>query len=271
MRTKSAPEPQAMGLLYSGWWRALTDLRPLVRFLAERFPKGAPFAIRLRSIAHLLVGNPVQAGAGFGGLALSILADISFRWLTLGFGVVCIMVEIFHRVRYKDGSSLVCWREAWRVRRRWPSDWAVVSAKTAQVQAEVGSSKEPVASAVLRPVADHPKLSWFPRMDWPVVSWWVGPPPGRSLAALDDLTDVLAANISQVSDVAVEYERENDSFGRLIVSFEDVLAKPSQARWATAQSAPVEVEQLDDFDSAVDAFDPKPAAPSRLRLVDGEA
>ena len=139
---------------------------------------------------------------------------------------------------------MIGWREAWRFRRRWPNDWATVAAKTARVQAEVGTSKEPIASAVLRPVADHPKMSWLPRIEWPVVSWWVGPPPGRSLAALDELAVVLAANISRVSDVVVDYERENDSHGRLIVSFDDVLGRPSSPTWATGnrsdRSAPVD-------------------------------
>ena len=83
-------------------------------------------------------------------------------------------------------------------------------------------------------------MSWWPRIEWPVVSWWVGPPPGRSLAALDELTTILAANISRADDIHVDYERENDSHGRLIVSFADVLGEPSSPTWATPHA--------DDFD-----------------------
>ena len=224
-----------MNPLYRVWWRFLMDLRPLVRFAAERFPKLAPWAVRARSVAHWLVGNPIQTLAAVDGLLVWRYFDVPLRWVLVAFGVVCVFVEVAHRVCFRSGCWFVAWRETWRLRRRWPGDWATVAAKTARVQAEVGTSKEPIASAVLRPIADHPKLSWLPRVEWPVVSWWVGPPPGRSLAALDELAVILAANISHVSDVVVEYERENDSHGRLIMSFDDVLARTSTPRW----SAPV--------------------------------
>jgi hypothetical protein len=98
------------------------------------------------------------------------------------------------------------------------------------------------------------------------VSWWVGPPPGRSLSGLDELTTVLAANISRASDLYVEYERENDSHGRLIVSFAEVLARPSSPIWATDTF--VDDQADDDLEAAIDAFDQERPA---LRLIDGEA
>ena len=221
-----------MHSVHRAWWRALMDLRPLVRFLAERFPKLAPWAIRLRSVLHLAVGNPIQALAFVDVVLLWWLRGWPTRWLAVGFLVVCLVVEVAHRLGIRHGVWLSAWREAWRFRRRWPSDWAGIAAKTTRVQAEVGTSKEPIASAVLRPVADHPKMSWWPRIEWPVVSWWVGPPPGRSLTALDELTTVLAANIPRADDVYVDYERENDSYGRLIVSFGHVLDRTSSPTWA---------------------------------------
>ena len=262
-----------MGFLYRGWWRFLMDLRPLVRFLAERFPKLAPWALRLRSALHVLVGNPVQALAGGDALLLWRVVGWSGRWLLAAFVAVCLLVEVTHRVCYRSGSWLIGWREAWRFRRRWPAGWAEVAAKTARVQAEVGSSKEPIASAVLRPVADHPKLSWWPRIEWPVVSWWVGPPPGRSLSALDELSTILAANITRASDVMVDYERENDSHGRLVVSFADVLAEPSSPPWVTGQpSTLATVEPVDDLATSVEAFDrDQPEVWPPLRVVDGDA
>ncbi len=256
-----------MNPLYRGWWRALMDLRPLVRFLAERFPKVAPWAVRARVAAHIAVGNPIQSLLAVELLILWRLLGWPLLWLTVVFASVCLVLEVVHRLGYRSGGRWVGWREAWRFRRRWPAEWAQVAAKTVRVQAEVGTSKEPIASAVLRPVADHPKLSWWPRIEWPVVSWWVGPPPGRSLAALDELAVILAANISRAAEVQVEYERENDSHGRLLVSFDDVLADPSSPAWAVG--GPDDDRGDDDLAAAIDAFDERPVA--HLRLVDGEA
>jgi len=253
--------------LYRAWWRMLMDLRPVVRFLAERFPKLAPWTVRFRSVLHLAVGNPLQTLVGADVLLLWLLFDLPVRWLIATFVVVCVLVEVAHRIGYRTGCWLTGWREAWRFRRRWPSDWASVAAKTTRVQAEVGTSKEPIASAVLRPIADHPKLSWWPQIEWPVVSWWVGPPPGRSLAALDELTTILAANVSRAADIHVDYERENDSHGRLIVSFADVLSQPSSPTWGTG-NGPTDDQVDDDLTNAIDDFDQTRPA---LRLIEGDA
>jgi hypothetical protein len=243
------------------------DLRPLVRYLAERFPKLAPWAIRGRSAAHLLVGNPIQALAGFDALLLWWVLRWPGRPLLAGFVLVVLVVEVTHRLFYRSGCWLIGWREAWRFRRRWPGDWAGVAAKTVRVQAEVGTSKEPIASAVLRPVADHPKLSWWPRIEWPVVSWWVGPPPGRSFHSLGELTTILAANVSRAEDIHLEYERETDSAGRLIVSFDEVLDRPSSPSWTTGRGADVQ----GDDDSKVSAEEFEQETARHLRLIDGEA
>ena len=246
--------------LYRAWWQALMDLRPLVRFLAERFPKVAPWAIRLRSVGHVLIGNPLQTLVGVDALLLWHLAGWPARPLAIVVALVFVGLEVGHRASYRSGGWWIGWREAWRFRRRWPADWAGVAAKTVRVQAEVGTSKEPIASAVLRPVADHPKLSWWPRIEWPVVWWWVGPPPGRSLAALDELGAVLAANISRASDIEVDYERDNDSHGRLVVSFADILGEPSTPAWTTGQ--PIDPAgpgaQADDLTAALEAFEAEP-------------
>ena len=261
-----------MNPLYRVWWRFLMDLRPMVRFLAERLPKLAPWGVRLRVVFHWIVGNPVQALAIFDGFLLWQVTDIDGRLIAATAALLCLAMEIYHRVAFRSGGLLVGWREAWRVRRRWPNDWAIVAAKTARVQAEVGTSKEPISSAVLRPVADHPKMSWLPKVEWPVVSWWVGPPPGRSLAALDELAVVLAANISHVSDVTVDYERENDSHGRLIMSFDDVLAQPSSPEWSPKpKTLTPAVEPLDDLDAAIQDLDQTETAYPPLRVIEGEA
>ncbi len=216
-----------MNLLYRIWWRVLLDLRPLSRYLAERFPHLSPIAVRTRTLAHLAVGNVAQVLVSIYGLTVWAMAG-SFAWGFLAWSTAAVAVElVFQFVRAQGGHPvlvwLVGWREAWRVRRRWPADWSIVAAKTMRVQAEVGTSKEPIASARLRPIADHPKMSWWPRIDWPVVSWWVGPPPGRSFTALEEVTGQLAANISHCVDMAVEFDRHSDSHGRLVATFADLL------------------------------------------------
>ena len=264
-----------MNPLYRAWWRALMDLRPMVRFLAERFPKLAPWGIRFRWLCHWVTGNPLQVLISVELVVLWHVREWPARWVLVGFALFCLVVEAIHRLGIRSGSWFAGWREAWRFRRRWPSDWAGVAAKTERVQAEVGTSKEPIASAVLRPVADHPKLSWWPRIEWPVVSWWVGPPPGRSLAALDELAVILAANISRACDVQVDYERENDSHGRLIVSFADVLGEPSSPTWAIGGTppTPAPLAVVDDSSFAIEAPDQVEhvAVHPPLRVVEGDA
>ena len=99
----------------------------------------------------------------------------------------------------------------------------------------------------------------------------VGRPATRSVAqALDDLAVVLAANISRAADIHVEYERENDSHGRLIVSFDDVLSRPSSPTWAGSEPAPADTAEVDDLADAIEAFDQTDQAWPPLRLVDGE-
>lgn len=205
------------------------DLRPLVRYVAERSWPLRQQAVRARVVVHLLAGNPHQLIIASYGLAIwdaygSFLAGI-LAWASMA--VAAELVLQFVRMR---GNSpillmLVGWREAWRVRRRWPSDWAVVAAKTINVQAEVGTSEEPKAPP-FRPICDHPKMSWIPHIEWPVITWWVGPPPGRSFHALEATTSILAANISHCQQIKVEFARASDSFGRLIMVFDEIIGRP---------------------------------------------
>ena len=260
-----------MNPAYRAWWRFLMDLRPMLRFFAERFPRLAPWAVRIRAVLHWLVGNPIQTVAASAAGYVWWLGLLPGSWFVGLVLVVQALVSTYCRVRFRRGGWLIAWREAWRIRRRWPADWAMVAAKTSRVQAEVGTSKEPIASAVLRPVADHPKLSWLPRMEWPVVSWWVGPPPGRSLEALDELTVILAANISHVSDIEVDYERENDSHGRLIMSFEDVLEKPSSPPWQDTDDKILLGADNGPGAGVTELVGDRDPAYPPLRVVDGEA
>ncbi len=218
-----------MNVIYRIWWRLLMDLRPVVRYSAERFPHLAPLAVRLRTLAHVAAGNPLLVFAGGYGWLVAVELE-SWKWGVAVALALAVLVELaFQLARARGGPValvwLMAWREAWRVRRRWPADWAAVAAKTTRVQAEVGTSREPIASARLRPIADHPKMSWWPRISWPVVTWWVGPPPGRSFVALEEVAMQLAANISHCVDVTADFDRESDSHGRLVVTFLDPLAE----------------------------------------------
>ncbi len=266
-------EASQMNSLRMAWWRFLLDLRPMLRYFAERFPTVAPWWVRVRTVSHWFVGNPLQTLTSIVGALAWSESLLPGRWFLGVVAAVHVAVAIYCRVAFDRGSWLIGWREAWRIRRRWPADWAAVAAKTSRVQAEVGTSKEPIASAVLRPIADHPKLSWLPRIEWPVVSWWVSPPPGRSFESLDELTVVLAANISHVADIELDYERENDSHGRLTVSFREVLSDTTTPSWHNPQPTVI-LGDLDDDElaDALDAFDHQQGEPyPPLRVVNGEA
>ncbi|MDH3303222.1 MAG: hypothetical protein OES24_22185 [Acidimicrobiia bacterium] len=211
------------------WWRYMMDLRPVVRYIAEQSRPLQRQAVRARVVAHLLVGNPHQMIIAFYGLAMWDVYDSFPAGLVAWVSMVVAVEMVLQFVRMRGTSPtlllLVGWREAWRVRRRWPSDWAVVAAKTMNVQAEVGTSEEPKAPP-FRPVCDHPKMSWIPHIEWPVITWWVGPPPGRSFQALEATTSILAANISHCQQVRVEFARASDSYGRLIMVFDEIDLRP---------------------------------------------
>ena len=83
-----------MNPAYRAWWRALMDLRPLVRFLAERFPRLAPWGVRLRSVLHGMVGNLLQSVLGVEVLVLWLVAGWPGRWLLGVFVAVCVVLEV---------------------------------------------------------------------------------------------------------------------------------------------------------------------------------
>lgn len=215
-------------------WRVLGDLRPIVRYSAERFPSWAPRGLRARTLAHLAAGNPVHTLAVIDAIWACLLFELPVRWLALAVVVAWALAEAHFWLQRGSGDRLSVWREAWRFRRRWPAIWAEVAAKTASVQAEVGTANEPTSPAALRPIADHPKLGWWPKNEWPVVWWWVGPPPGRSLDSLAELAEILTANITRVAGIHIDYDSPGASWGRLIVIFEPVLNDTTQPAWATA-------------------------------------
>ena len=239
-----------MRLVHRVWWRMLMDLRPLFRVLAERFPKAAPWAVFSRMAGHVLAGNPIL-------LVIAVLALAAIRigasiTLVGALGLaVFLAAEGWHRWLFESGRGglIVGWREAWRMHRRMPFEWARAAAKTTTVQAEVGTSKEPVASAKLRPIADHPKMGWWPTVHWPQVSWWVGPPPGRSFDKFDEVLGVLSANYARCVGMELDYDKPTDSYARLTVSFGSVLDK-------IIEPAPVEVDAKPWTPTIVTTLDP---------------
>lgn len=239
-----------MNPLYRIWWRLGLSARVLPRYWSERFPRLAPTGVRLRWLLHVAIGNPIQTAT------FAIVASF-FRSIPGLVAVVLVvgLVELWFRLRFDDGGWLVTWRSAWWFRRNFPRWWTDLAAKTRQVQAEVGSSREPIASARLRPIADHPKMSWWVTIEWPVITWWVGPPPGRSFKQLAQSTTILAASVPAAVGVELEYERETDSIGRLSVAFVDVLDTVRAPEWAGDQPTGAEPMELhlvdDDLDAAV--------------------
>ena len=239
-----------MNPVHQVWWRLLDSGRVTLRYTGERFPKVAPAGVRLRWLTHLAVGNPLHA-------VVVVLWLVALRTrVTLALVVAALgLFEVWYRLAFPHGGRIVAWRAGWAFRRSFPRKWADMAAKTKQVQAEVGTSREPVASVTLRPVADHPKMSWGFRVRWPVVTWWVGPPPGRTFTTLAESTVPLAASMSNVAGIEVEFDTETDSVGRLHVSFVNVLAETRRPDWADVIPLPERPDTTNQpepgFDAAV--------------------
>ena len=226
------------------WWDALLRRRRHLAFFATRWPRLAPKAVRARAVAHYLVGNPHAVLA----LAAAVVAVRS--WPVLGVLVAWfVFIEMVLKAvlywpplivrfgRYASVIQLVsAWREAWSLRSLFPALWAEVAHRTSAIQAEVGSSSgESRPPARLRPIGDHPKLSWFPELTWPTISFWCSPPPGRDFAAWEEIISPLVASFPRVEALVLEYGQAGSSIGRITFVFMDVLS-----------GAPASAE-LDDF------------------------
>ena len=82
-----------MNPLYRVWWRFLMDLRPMVRFAAERLPKLAPWGVRLRVVLHWIAGNPIQALAILDGYLVWFAFDVEARWVAATVATVLALLE----------------------------------------------------------------------------------------------------------------------------------------------------------------------------------
>ncbi|MGH1505079.1 MAG: hypothetical protein ACRBI6_16120 [Acidimicrobiales bacterium] len=234
-----------MNPVYAVWWRFCDDARFLVRFVAARSGRVAMTGVVARWVLHVLAGNPVHV-VSFVVLVLVLpLFAAVLVWVP-----VVLVFEVWYQLRLVDGSGswLHGWRLWWRVRRSVPAEWAESAVKSTGIKSPLGG--EARSSSRLRPVADHPKMGWWPRVEWPVASAWCGHPPGRTSGAFNEFARVIAANILRVDNVEFDFARDRDSVGRVQVTFVDVLATP-----------------VSPAASRVDSLGDGP----RLRVVDGEA
>ena len=248
---------EVMGPVRRWWWDALLGRRRHLQFFVERWPRWAGRLVRARAFAHFLVGN-VHATAAMTGLAAAVMFGASSWWLMAAAAVWWLVAEVVLKaVLYVRTSQpavgvllwLVGWREGWSLRSVFPAVWAEVAHRTQAVQAEVGSAGggEPRPPGRLRPVGDHPKLSWLPQVVWPRVSFWCSPPPGRAFAAWEAVLAELAASFPKVDAIVLDYGASAASEGRVTFIFIDRLTEtPGPADLAGLEegfgSEPVEVE-----------------------------
>ncbi len=254
------------------WWNGLWKMRPAGRLLLRR-PKWAARAVTGRNAWHWILANLVS-------LAVKAVLWIAFDpkvALILGAAYALMFFLAYSLatnggppsrflMRWRICRAVFGWKLAWRFRARWPMEWSIGAAKTRAVQAEVGTSAEPAVT--IRPIFDAPKMSWWPQMQWPVISWWVSPPPGRTFAQFESMLDVLASNLTNVVGLTLDYERSTSSIGRLSVLFDDPLADPIVPDYHVANDDPAfaedPIEPAEDMsvEDLADVVDLRP-----LRLV----
>ncbi|MEM9656488.1 MAG: hypothetical protein AAGA65_30710 [Actinomycetota bacterium] len=234
-----------------GWWYSLWRLRPVGRVFLARTGL-ATAAVTTRNVWHWVIANAFTLTVkallwvvlSWCPLPWCLSFDLTL-WITLAWAAVMQIGFILATnggaparllMRWRAARVVFGWKLAWRFRSRWPMEWAIPANKTRAVQAEVGNTSE--ATVTIRPVFDAPKMSWWPQIEWPTISWMVSPPPGRTFAQFEQVLDVLASNIANVVEMTVDYERSSSSIGRLSVLFDDPLAEPILPADHTNPSSP---------------------------------
>ncbi|MEM9656442.1 MAG: hypothetical protein AAGA65_30480 [Actinomycetota bacterium] len=237
--------------LRMGWWYGLWRLRPVGRAILAR-TGWAAWAVMLRNAWHWVIANAATLTIKGGMWAVfswcplpwCLAFDITL-YATLAWAAVFQLLFVLATnggapgrllMQYRICRAVFGWKLAWRFRSRWPMEWAIPANKTRTVQAEVGNTSE--ATVTIRPVFDAPKMSWWPEIEWPVVTWLVSPPPGRTFAQFDAVLDVLASNIANVVDISLDYDRSSSSVGRLSILFDDPLSMPILPVDHTTQPGP---------------------------------
>lgn len=242
--------------LHRAWWVSLWSLRPLGRMFLARTGWAAR-AVVLRKCWHWVFANSltltIKAGVWWA-FGLKTAAFFSLAWTPIFFFLYQLAVNggapsrVMMRARL--ARMVFGWKLAWWFRSRWPMEWSIAAAKTRTVQAEVGNNAEPAVT--IRPVFDSPKLGWWPKIDWPVISWWVSPPPGRTFEQFDQMLDILASNMANVVGMSIDYERSTSSLGRLSVLFDDPLAEPVLPEYHIAAAGDTGVAVDEDLADVVD-------------------
>ncbi len=120
-----------MNPIYRIWWRLLMDLRPITRYSAERLPPSrpgrCPFPHASPTSLSATSSRSLVSVYGVGGVGVARIVPVGLRSVGDRGGVgsswcsSSLVLDRLHAVLV----WLVGWREAWRIRRRWPSDWAV--------------------------------------------------------------------------------------------------------------------------------------------------
>lgn len=215
-----------MNPVYALWWRLLDDARFGVRWVCGRRRKLAACGVFTRWLLHLVAGNVVQVLTATAITAVVVWSPLGWLPGLITLAILVVSFEVWFQVLLvaRRGSWLHGWRLWWRVRRSIPAEWAESAVKSQGIKSALGGENR--IAGLIRPVADHPKTAWWPRVEWPVVSVWCGHPPGRSTSAFVEFQRVLAANILRVDDVHFDFARDRDSVGRLQLTFVDVLSKP---------------------------------------------
>ncbi len=253
--------------LHRAWWVSLWSLRPLGRMFLARTGWAAR-AVVLRKCWHWVFANILT-------VAVKVMTWWVWGWRVAGvvtltwaavFGLLYLLAvnggpPSRFIMRFRLARLVFGWKIAWAFRSRWPMEWSIAAAKTRTVQAEVGNNAEPAVT--IRPVFDSPKLGWWPRIEWPVISWWVSPPPGRTFEQFDQMLDVLASNMANVIGMSLEYERSTSSLGRLSVLFDDPLVEPVLPDYHVADDAGGYGSVPEEDDDLADVLDLRP-----LRLID---
>ena len=151
---------------------------------------------------------------------------------------------VVSRLRGPRPAALTLWRSAWRFHRQWPRVWADCAGKSREVQGFDGSRRGESRAGAVRPVVDHPRMPWRFWFRWPVITFRVGVAPGRTFAQFDRVVAAMAANMTWVHALELEYGTDRDSFALLHVALTDVLITPGRPTWIGQPNLPAERRRL---------------------------
>ncbi len=190
----------------------------VITFLTKKYARTAQMVLAARWVGHVVAGRPWLVFAG---------------WFTFtaGASTGVVMVVIAEALlMFVAPASFRRWRDAWAFRRRWPVLWA--SAQKRRPDDVAVGKHGPV-----RPMTVCPRLplwsgdGFYPRVTDVAALFVVKPASGQTLADVAQLGQVIAAQVSSISNVAVEFDTATQTSGRLLVTFVDVFETSEAPRW----------------------------------------